>query len=123
MAIRANWSKISNGVDHVLVIDLRKRHDVMNVDETGSDFAVSRLEVDATRPALAAIMRNAMPPGFGVSLVGVDRHLHCSSFDKGALAWALVGEEHWSISVAFQELGRVTDRVRSDEAWSDRLSC
>ena len=70
-----NRSKISDRIYDVLVTDLRKGYEVVNVNEPGSDLAIHCLEIETAGQAPAAVVGDATAPSLGVSFVCVDRHL------------------------------------------------
>ena len=101
VAIRTNRSKISDRIYDVLVTDLRKGYEVVNVNEPDSDLAIHCLEIETAGQAPAAVVGDATAPSLGVSFVCVDRHLQRRAFDQGALARAFIGKEDRTLGAQF----------------------
>src|SRR5262245_55472836 len=73
MAVRADRPQLLDRIDLVLAADLGQRPQVVDVDVSFSHLTVPRSEVEAANAAAGAVGFDAPPPGFRVSLVGVDR--------------------------------------------------
>lgn len=82
MAVGTYRTKIQNRIYDVLTTDLCERAQVVHMNHAFSCGTVNYPEVNAADAASSAVMLQAKSTCLGVSLVGVDGDLNCSTFDK-----------------------------------------
>lgn len=76
VTIRTNRSEISNRVDDVLGANIRKRNNMVNMNESRAYCAICRFEIKTTGQAPASVVGDTEPASFGVSFVGIDSNSH-----------------------------------------------
>src|SRR5436190_1880887 len=72
MAVRTDGPQIPDRVHLILATNLRERLQVVNMDESGPDFTVLSLEIEAAHGAARPIMGKAFISRSLVPLVGVN---------------------------------------------------
>lgn len=95
MAVRAYRAQIIDGVEFVLLADLRQGLEMVDVNETFSQWPVLIHEVKPSDDARDAPMFDAFPPGVGIALVHINSNRFLCSFEYLLRLNDLLGEDFW----------------------------
>lgn len=93
VAIRANWDEILDWINYIVFTDLAEGRQVMDMDETPTEFTVLLPEVYCTNSTGSTVMPDALVTGVSIAFVTIHKHLgSLALFELGARN-ILVGED------------------------------
>lgn len=82
VAVWTHWPQMLDWINDIGFADLRQRDEVVDVDKSGTDWAVQLLEIERADRTGGSEMSNARHTGRGVSFVRIDNYRVRSAFDK-----------------------------------------
>ena len=90
VAVGTYWHKVFDRVEHIFFANAADRYDVVNVDKSFTNSAISLGKVATAYDTSAAEVVDALLTCFSIALIYVDKHFHNRAFVECFLVIGIV---------------------------------